>query len=253
MNGPQEPLSEETFFAALQRLDALIQSFEQLPLQRVQEQAFALLQAVDTVHRAGLQQMVARLREGAGEDAVRALYDDPVVHTLLLLYDLAPITGQPDPLTAPPATAATGAQAPAGDRSGARVIGLGEIQVKGSRPIPGLRAPRFTPVGQLQNLPPGAVQPAAVDEVRALVANVDGELYAVGELCPGSDLSLLFGDFEGALVTCSWHGETFDIRSGRCVDPAGREDRPRLPVYPLRVVGDEIQIAVGSGPPEGEE
>lgn len=224
---------QEAFQEALQRLDALVETFEQLPLQRVQEQAFAMLQAVDTVHRLGLQRLVARLDEEGDSGLLARITTDPVVHTLLLLYDLVPgdhtapanesVASPPDPPSAP-------------------VIALHQIGVNGLA-SKRLRQPRFTTVARVEEVPPGTLHPAALDDIRAVVVNVGGELYATGELCPGSNLSLLFGELDGPRLTCSWHGETYDVRSGRCLDAAGREDMPRLPVYPVRIFEGEIQIA----------
>jgi len=107
-----------------------------------------------------------------------------------------------------------------------------------------MQAPVFRPVAALEDLPPGAMKPVALDGVRALVANVDGELFAVGEVCPGSSLPLTLGTLEGALIICPWHNERYDVRSGQCVETAGRRDNPRLPVYPVAVVDGEIRMAV---------
>ncbi len=111
-----------------------------------------------------------------------------------------------------------------------------------ARPI--VQGPVFQSVAALEDLSPGAMKPVALDGVRALVANVDGEPFAVGEVCPGSSLPLTLGTLEGALIICPWHNERYDVRSGKCVETAGRRDEPRLPVYPVAVVGGEIRIAV---------
>jgi Fe-S cluster biogenesis protein NfuA/nitrite reductase/ring-hydroxylating ferredoxin subunit len=87
-----------------------------------------------------------------------------------------------------------------------------------------LKAPVFKTVARLDALPPGAMLPVALDGKRGLLANVDGEVYAIGADCPGTDFPLTFGKLEGARLTCSWHGEVFDVRSGKCLFAAGRED-----------------------------
>jgi nitrite reductase/ring-hydroxylating ferredoxin subunit len=42
-------------------------------------------------------------------------------------------------------------------------------------------------------------------------------------------------------VTCTWHGWRFNLTDGRWVD----NPKIRVTTYPVRVVGDEIQVAVG--------
>ena len=43
---------------------------------------------------------------------------------------------------------------------------------------------------------------------------------AVGELCPGSNMPLSFGELSEARLTCPWHNEVYDVRSGQCLDPS---------------------------------
>lgn len=71
--------------AALQRLDSLVQRFEQHPEPSVQMGVFELLQSIDAVHRAGLQRLGALLKVAGLQQ--RAL-DDPEVRLLFDLYDL---------------------------------------------------------------------------------------------------------------------------------------------------------------------
>jgi len=110
-----------------------------------------------------------------------------------------------------------------------------------------LQAPIFKPVARLEDLLPGSMKSVAPDGVRALVVNVDSEIYAVGEVCPGSALPLTLGTLDGTTITCPWHNERFDVRSGKCLEAAGRRDLPRLPVYPVAMVDGEIRIAVNVG------
>ena len=75
--------------AALDRLDRLIADFENDPDPSVQLMAAELLQAVDTVHRAGLQR-IAGLLSQADPSLVRRALDDPLARLLFELYDLLP-------------------------------------------------------------------------------------------------------------------------------------------------------------------
>lgn len=107
-----------------------------------------------------------------------------------------------------------------------------------------LQAPVFRPVARLEDLPLGSMKPVTLDEARALVVNVGGEIYALGEMCPGSALPLTLGALEGPVIICPWHNERYDVRSGKCLDLAGRRDSPRLPVYPVAIAEGEIRVAV---------
>jgi hypothetical protein len=75
--------------AALDRLDRLIADFENDPDPSIQLMAAELLQAVDTVHRTGLQRF-AGLLSRADPELVRSALADPTVRLLFELYDLLP-------------------------------------------------------------------------------------------------------------------------------------------------------------------
>jgi nitrite reductase/ring-hydroxylating ferredoxin subunit/Fe-S cluster biogenesis protein NfuA len=120
------------------------------------------------------------------------------------------------------------------------VIALEQIYVA----PPLLQAPIFETVAQQDDVPPGGMKQVTLDDLRLLLASVAGEIYVVGDMCPGSMLPLSTGRLDGAIVTCPWHREQYDVRSGRCIETAGRRDQPRLPVYPVAVRENEIQVAV---------
>ncbi len=82
--------AEAEFQAAVQHLDGLVQAFETIPFPEVREMAFDLLQAVDTVHRAGLGRLVALLQAQGQAELLERASQDPLIHTLFLLYDLVP-------------------------------------------------------------------------------------------------------------------------------------------------------------------
>jgi nitrite reductase/ring-hydroxylating ferredoxin subunit len=65
-----------------------------------------------------------------------------------------------------------------------------------------------------------------------------GRFHATSPLCPHEDGPLAEGWLEGDAVVCPWHGFDFDLASGRCrVDEA-----LSITVYPVRVVGDSVEI-----------
>lgn len=105
---------------------------------------------------------------------------------------------------------------------------------KPSRPV-------YRPVAKVGDLPTGALKPVMLGDAPVLLANVDGEIYAVGNHCGESPLPLEFSELDGPVLRCSWHGCEYDVRSGRRVD--GGPDR--LSVLPVAVEGDEVRIAIG--------
>jgi len=81
---PDESLNQIT-----QRLDALIQGFEQHPIIQVRDQVMEMLSLIDALHRQGLQHLVGVL-QAQGPAPFDQLVADPAVQTLLTLYDLMP-------------------------------------------------------------------------------------------------------------------------------------------------------------------
>jgi Fe-S cluster biogenesis protein NfuA len=81
---PEDGLPPEVL-GALERLDQLVQEFEQHPAPAVQERVFELLQCVDAVHRAGLRRLGALLEETGLRQRALA---DPEARLLFDLYDL---------------------------------------------------------------------------------------------------------------------------------------------------------------------
>ena len=72
------------------------------------------------------------------------------------------------------------------------------------------------------------------------VFNVDGSYYAIDNSCPHRGGPLSEGDLAGRVISCPWHAWRFCVRDGKWAD------NPRLSVdkFDVRVVGDEIQVAV---------
>lgn len=83
-------MTEAEFQAAGGQLDALVQAFEALPFPEVRDMAFDMLQAVDTVHREPLRRLVAFLHAHGQAEMLDHAAEDPMIRTLLLIYDLVP-------------------------------------------------------------------------------------------------------------------------------------------------------------------
>jgi len=94
-------------------------------------------------------------------------------------------------------------------------------------------------VSQVGDPPAGEVKVVRARELRIALANVEGEYYAVDDLCTHDGGPLDQGDVFDYEIECPRHGARFDIRSGKplCLPAI-------LPVktYPVRVEGDEVQI-----------
>lgn len=98
----------------------------------------------------------------------------------------------------------------------------------------------FRTVARLGDLAEGKGLPVEVDG-RAIALILDsGTYYAIDDCCPHQGAPLCDGIIFEKSVTCTWHGWRFSLEDGRWLD----SPRTRIGTYPVRVVGDEIQVAV---------
>jgi len=67
---------------------------------------------------------------------------------------------------------------------------------------------------------------------------VDGRYHAIDDVCPHMGASLSGGYLENDIVTCPWHAWRFRVTDGTWAD----NPRIKIGCYPVRVVGDDIQI-----------
>jgi 3-phenylpropionate/trans-cinnamate dioxygenase ferredoxin subunit len=78
-----------------------------------------------------------------------------------------------------------------------------------------------------------------VDGVPVLLCNVDGEIYAVEDVCTHDGGALDGGELEGPRIMCPRHGAFFDVTTGKALTlPAITP----LPTYPVRIDGDDVFV-----------
>jgi nitrite reductase (NADH) small subunit len=99
----------------------------------------------------------------------------------------------------------------------------------------------FQTVARVGDLSDGTGMPVEVNG-RAIALFLDqGVYFAVDDQCPHQGAPLCDGIVLDRTVTCTWHGWRFSLEDGRWID----SPRIRIGTYPVRVEGDEIQVAVG--------
>jgi 3-phenylpropionate/trans-cinnamate dioxygenase ferredoxin subunit len=95
------------------------------------------------------------------------------------------------------------------------------------------------PVARKSAIAAGEMQRIAVDGVPVLLCNVEGELYAVEDVCTHDGGALDGGVLEANTIRCPRHGALFDVTTGRALTlPAVMP----LPTYAVRLDGDEIFV-----------
>jgi len=71
------------------------------------------------------------------------------------------------------------------------------------------------------------------------VFNIDGEFYALPDVCTHDGGTLADGTVEGHEIECPRHGARFDIRTGKVTAPPACED---VTTYPVRVTSSRVQV-----------
>lgn len=70
-------------------------------------------------------------------------------------------------------------------------------------------------VGGVEDCPPGRLLGALAQGTKVVVANVDGDLYALRDRCSHADFPLHDGELDGSELTCIHHGAKFDACTGQ--------------------------------------
>jgi len=72
-----------------------------------------------------------------------------------------------------------------------------------------------------------------------LVANVDGQFYAIASSCTHQGGPLDEGELEGTMVTCPWHGGQFDVTTGKVLEPPPRADESS---FEVKIQGTDVLL-----------
>jgi len=143
---------------------------------------------------------------------------------------------------------------------------------------PGTAGATWQAVATLAELPPGALRRVSLGDLDVLLAHTADGLVATDDRCPHMAAPLSIGSLDGCVVACPLHKGRFDLATGEVTvfpttggldadgaphptwSPPGSEPRPqpsdakararaltrvrRLRYYPLRVVGETIELAI---------
>jgi NAD(P)H-dependent nitrite reductase small subunit len=99
----------------------------------------------------------------------------------------------------------------------------------------------FERVVSTSDLPPGSATMVAVGDFDIAVFNVDGEIFAIDDVCPHFAGSLHEGTVTGETVSCPQHGWCFNLRDGTMTN-----GRRSIDTFDVRV--DDGQVTVRRTP-----
>jgi nitrite reductase (NADH) small subunit len=98
----------------------------------------------------------------------------------------------------------------------------------------------FVRAGKTSDVPAGTIREFDLEGKAVALANVDGQFYAINNVCLHRGGPLADGPLEGSVVTCPWHGWQYDVRTGK----VGQNPTVGVESYPVEVRGEEIFVNV---------
>ena len=93
-------------------------------------------------------------------------------------------------------------------------------------------------VGAIQ---PGGFEVVDIEDIMIAVFNIDGQYYAIEDVCTHDGEELTGGPVEDDEIICPRHGARFCIRTGEALSAPAYEP---VPTYPVRIDNDKIQVQV---------
>lgn len=109
--------------------------------------------------------------------------------------------------------------------------------------------PHWIDLGPADAFPDGerrCLQPAGHNlGSEVVVLNLSGRLTAFANTCPHAGMPLAEGELSGCVITCPFHGYSFDVFTGKNTDFP--DDVPLIR-YPVRVQNGRVEVDVESAP-----
>ena len=101
----------------------------------------------------------------------------------------------------------------------------------------------FVKVADLKDVPEGTPKAVKVEGRSIALFQHQGSVYATDNQCPHMGYPLTRGRVRNGVLTCDWHGWSYDMKGGGCFT-GGCDD---LDTFPVEVRDDAIYIDVRSG------
>ena len=101
----------------------------------------------------------------------------------------------------------------------------------------------FVTVAQKSEVAEGSIKYVEAGGIPIALCQVEGKIFAVGNLCTHDDGPLSGGSLEGHALECPRHGARFDVRDGRvlCLPAA-----VPIPAYEVKVEGNEVKVKIAA-------
>lgn len=98
---------------------------------------------------------------------------------------------------------------------------------------------QFIKVAKTSDLAPGEKILVEYDDEDVGLFNIEGQFYAISDVCTHDGGPLVEGDLEGDVIICPRHGARFNVKTGAQTMPAIAP----VPLYQVKIEGDDVYIA----------
>ena len=98
----------------------------------------------------------------------------------------------------------------------------------------------FVFVAKATDLAPGQIREIRLEETTIALANVGGQFHAISNTCLHRGGPLGQGSLQGNVVTCPWHGWSFDVTSGK-VSP---NQTSGVACYSVELRGENLYVDI---------
>jgi len=99
----------------------------------------------------------------------------------------------------------------------------------------------FQRVCGVRDLPEGGKRVVEVGDRLVALFRVDGQFYAIDDMCTHDGGPLAEGSLEGHTIICPRHGARFDVRTGRVLSMPATQDTP---AHEVKVEGDDVLVRI---------
>jgi 3-phenylpropionate/trans-cinnamate dioxygenase ferredoxin subunit len=104
----------------------------------------------------------------------------------------------------------------------------------------------YVKVAEKSEIPAGKMKAVEIEGKEILIANVNGNFYAIGQKCTHAGGDLSKGVLEGNVVTCPRHHAKFDVTTGKVVShpkigflhPKAKDE----PTYQIKIENENIMV-----------
>jgi ferredoxin-thioredoxin reductase catalytic chain len=99
--------------------------------------------------------------------------------------------------------------------------------------------PLDVPVARVEDMCDGEARHVKIGKRDIALFRVDGDFYALSNVCRHAVAPLSDGWLDGHIVMCPWHGWRYDVRDGKTDHPDAD-----VTTYPVTVRGGEVLVTV---------